>query len=228
MDKQGDIIPSSEIERAAHDFIINSRQIDSDHDCIPGKGIVVESWILKSDQEFELCDGSMKEYPKGTWILGVKFNEKTWQRIKAGELNGFSAYGTCNEIDIKHTNRNTVEEKKMELEIEVFTPEENFPMVLLGKDNNIRRNGVKTKITDGVYLVYPKRQLIKKEFDGDFVFRFVIEIMKFIGAKLIADKLWDKIKDKKVEILRIDKEIVEFEEGKIKRVIKEKIEKKFK
>lgn len=93
-DKQGDVIPTKEIETAAHDFLAEYRQVDTDHDLLAGKGVPIESWTLKTDTTFDLPDGSeSREYPAGTWFMGVKFNDEAWDRIKSGELTGFSIYG---------------------------------------------------------------------------------------------------------------------------------------
>lgn len=93
-DKQGDVIPVKEIETAAHDFLAEYRQVDTDHDLLAGKGVPIESWTLKTDTTFDLPDGSeSREYPAGTWFMGVQFNDEAWSRIKAGELTGFSIYG---------------------------------------------------------------------------------------------------------------------------------------
>lgn len=101
VDKHGDIIPSSEIERAAHEFLLNDGQIDVMHNTIAGYGDVVESYVLMKDEEFKLPDGTKKTYPEGTWILGVKFNDDTWESVKSGEFAGFSMYGVGDEIYIK-------------------------------------------------------------------------------------------------------------------------------
>lgn len=93
-DKQGDVIPVKEIETAAHDFLAEYRQVDTDHDLLAGKGTPIESWTLKTDTTFDLPDGSeSREYPAGTWFMGVQFNDEAWGRIKSGDLTGFSIYG---------------------------------------------------------------------------------------------------------------------------------------
>jgi hypothetical protein len=98
-DKQGDVIPADEIEQAAHRFLSEFRNIDTDHDLLSGKGSPIESWTLKSESTFTRPDGGeSREYPEGTWMLGVKFNEDTWKRVKDGDLTGFSIYGEAEEV----------------------------------------------------------------------------------------------------------------------------------
>jgi len=100
-DKQGDVIPVQEIERAAHNFLAHYRKIDTDHDLFEGKGTPIESWTLKETQTFTLPDGTeSREYPAGTWMLGVQFNDESWERILNGELQGFSIYGEASPLDI--------------------------------------------------------------------------------------------------------------------------------
>lgn len=101
-DKQGDVIPAPEIEKAAHEFLAKYRKIDTDHDLLEGKGVPVESWTLKEAQTFTMPDGSeSREYPAGTWMLGVEFTDDAWDRIKSGELQGFSIYGEAEAIDVE-------------------------------------------------------------------------------------------------------------------------------
>jgi hypothetical protein len=98
-DKQGDVIPADEIEQAAHTFLSDFRQIDTDHDLLDGKGEPIESWTLKEAQTFTAPDGTeSREYPAGTWMMGVKFADEAWERVVEGELTGFSIYGEATEL----------------------------------------------------------------------------------------------------------------------------------
>jgi len=100
-DKQGDIIPDHEIEKAAHGYLANHRKVDADHDLFDGKGTPVESWTLKRDMAFTKPDGTeSREYPKGTWVMGIKFDDETWSRLKSGELGGLSIYGGAKPLDV--------------------------------------------------------------------------------------------------------------------------------
>lgn len=100
-DKQGDVIPPNEIEAAAHQFLAHFRDIDTDHDLMAGKGVPIESWTLKQDTTFDLPDGSeTREYPAGTWMMGVKFRDDAWERIINGDLTGFSIYGEAENVPV--------------------------------------------------------------------------------------------------------------------------------
>jgi hypothetical protein len=98
-DKQGDVIPADEIEKAAHQFLAEFRNIDTDHDLLSGRGAPIESWTLKEASTFTLPDGGeSREYPAGTWMLGVEFADQAWKRVKSGDLTGFSIYGEAEEV----------------------------------------------------------------------------------------------------------------------------------
>lgn len=101
-DKQGDVIPMPAIEDAAHTYLAEARKVDSDHDLREGKGVPVESWTLKQDTTFDLPDGSeSRTYPKGTWVMGIKFDDPTWERVESGDLSGLSIYGGAKPVDVE-------------------------------------------------------------------------------------------------------------------------------
>lgn len=100
-DKQEDVISKAEIERAAHTFLKEHRQVDVDHDLLTGQADPIESWTLKEEQTFQSPTGeTSREYPTGTWMLGLEWADEPWQRILDGELTGLSIYGQAAEIDI--------------------------------------------------------------------------------------------------------------------------------
>lgn len=82
------------IEKMSQEFMKEYRQaeITVDHMDIAPEVTVVESWIkadLYKDKSVAL--GLNEELPVGTWFSGMKVNNvDVWERIKAGELRGFS------------------------------------------------------------------------------------------------------------------------------------------
>jgi hypothetical protein len=93
-DKQGDLVPRPEIERAAHNYLKHYRKIDEDHDLVDGSGEPIESYVVKRETTFDMPDGSgERTYPEGTWIMGVELTDDAWKRVESGELSGFSIYG---------------------------------------------------------------------------------------------------------------------------------------
>lgn len=80
------------IERMSQDFMKEYRQyeVKTDHDDIANEVCVVESWLV-SDSYKDKSNALGINVPEGTWMVGMKVNNiDTWERIKAGELKGFS------------------------------------------------------------------------------------------------------------------------------------------
>lgn len=82
------------IEKMSQEFFKNYRQneITLDHEDMASDITVVESW-LKSDmyRDKSVALGLNPDLPLGTWFAGMKINQiDVWERIKAGELKGFS------------------------------------------------------------------------------------------------------------------------------------------
>lgn len=99
-DKQGDMVPRTEIEETAHNYLKNYRKVDEDHNLLDGSGVPIESYIVRDGPEtFDLPDGSEKTHPEGTWIMGVELSEDAWKRVEEGDLTGFSIYGGATSLD---------------------------------------------------------------------------------------------------------------------------------
>ena len=59
---------------------------------------VIESWI-KEDMEDKSNKYGYNELPIGTWFVSMKVkNDEVWQKVKRGELNGFSVSGYFEEV----------------------------------------------------------------------------------------------------------------------------------
>lgn len=108
LDAEKDLVPAPIVEKAAHQYMQEKRneEIDADHEtpigsdeAITSRGTVVESWVLKEAREFEDPEGDIKSYPQGTWMIGVKFKDEVWNRIKEGEIEGYSIMGTPTVIE---------------------------------------------------------------------------------------------------------------------------------
>nr|MDH3176480.1 XkdF-like putative serine protease domain-containing protein [Bacillus pumilus] len=89
-DAHGDYMTPEEIEKAAHGFLKDAREIDKQHDFQGGVGEVVESYIAPSD--FEMGDEVIK---KGSWVLVTKASDEIWNQIQKGEITGYSMAGTA-------------------------------------------------------------------------------------------------------------------------------------
>ncbi|PRS67569.1 XkdF-like putative serine protease domain-containing protein [Bacillus sp. NMTD17] len=89
-DAHGDFMTPEEIEKAAHGFLKDAREIDKQHDFQGGVGEVVESYIAPSD--FEMGGEVIK---KGSWVLVTKASDDIWEQIQKGEITGYSMAGTA-------------------------------------------------------------------------------------------------------------------------------------
>jgi hypothetical protein len=68
---------------------------DVNHDMnVTQDNTLLESWIVE-DPEKDKAAALGYDVPKGTWMVSYKVNNKdTWNKIKEGELNGYSIAGT--------------------------------------------------------------------------------------------------------------------------------------
>ncbi|WP_332277026.1 XkdF-like putative serine protease domain-containing protein [Bacillus pumilus] len=104
-DAHGDYMTPAEIEKAAHGFLKDAREIDKQHDFQGGVGEVVESYIAPSD--FEMGDEVIK---KGSWVLVTKASQEIWNQIQKGHITGYSMAGTA-DIGKQEDHKPASEEK---------------------------------------------------------------------------------------------------------------------
>lgn len=106
------------IEKMALDFMREYRQkeITLDHNEQATEITVVESW-LKADEykDKSVALGLNDKLPVGTWFCGMKVNNvETWDRIKSGELRGFSVEALISLDEFsKQSNQDMQEESNM-------------------------------------------------------------------------------------------------------------------
>jgi len=93
VDLQGDIVPAFAIIKSAHLYLKKYREVDNEHNLKTGVAEVVESWTSKQETNWGTTTGNRINYPAGTWFMGVEPREDMLQKIKAGEITGFSIYG---------------------------------------------------------------------------------------------------------------------------------------
>lgn len=88
VDTDWEAMTPENVEFAAHEFMKNGyiNNIDINHDLNPSGAKVVESFIVRNPEE--------PFFKNGAWVIGVWVPEDIWADVKAGELNGFSFYGT--------------------------------------------------------------------------------------------------------------------------------------
>jgi len=84
LDSHGHYMSDTEVEKTAHAFLMAGRQnqVDVMHDNRVINAMVVESYVDRI--------GSA-DIPAGSWVATTKVHDKqVWDRIKNGELNGYS------------------------------------------------------------------------------------------------------------------------------------------
>lgn len=99
------------IEKMAQEYLMNYRQneITLDHETMANDITLVESWI-KTDmyKDKSVAIGLSEELPIGTWIAGLKVNQiDAWNRIKNGELRGFSVESMISLEEFSKQEQNT-------------------------------------------------------------------------------------------------------------------------
>lgn len=94
-DLQGDVTAAEEIEKAAHQYLLDSRVIGDSHrkdgcdNLFKVDAGVVESFIAPIDYE---VDG--EKILKGSWVIAIKvYDTEVWKSIEAGEITGVSIGG---------------------------------------------------------------------------------------------------------------------------------------
>jgi hypothetical protein len=70
----------------------NNTDVNHDHNVVDSNTLL-ESWIV-DDPKFDKSSQYGFSLPSGSWMVSYRINdEETWQKIKAGELKGFSIAG---------------------------------------------------------------------------------------------------------------------------------------
>ena len=105
------------IEKMSQDFMKEYRQhqVTTDHEEVANEVCVVESWLV-SDAYKDKSNALGISVPEGTWMVGMKVNNiETWERIKAGELNGFSVESliSLEEFSKQNDNNMNIETNEM-------------------------------------------------------------------------------------------------------------------
>lgn len=86
-------ISADRVEKAAHEWMEHYRHVDLQHG-LNNVGVPVESYLLPEDMTVkDVYQGKDMFLPKGTWILGSKTDEKTWDMVEKGALTGYSIMG---------------------------------------------------------------------------------------------------------------------------------------
>jgi hypothetical protein len=83
-DSQHDRMDASEIRKAAHRWMQESKHYDIQHtilDVPAEEATVVESFLAPMDMDWPLPDGTTKHINKGSWIVATKFGPTLWAKV---------------------------------------------------------------------------------------------------------------------------------------------------
>ena len=103
-DRQGDVIPPDELEKAAYNYVTNSRvggrQHQREGDTPFHASDMIESLVLTKEKIEKM--GLPPETPIGWWVGYQVKDEDTWESVKKGELTGFSIHGRGRRVPMDH------------------------------------------------------------------------------------------------------------------------------
>ena len=132
------VFPEETILKAQQNFYKQGFQrnsnIEHDDSLTLNDVTFVESWIKEDDTH----DKSLKygfDLPNGTWFAVMKVeNDETWQKVKNGEVRGFSIEGNFDLEKINLSNNMSFKEQFREVLVEfgLAKPKEETPAIELG------------------------------------------------------------------------------------------------
>lgn len=98
------------IEKMSQDFMKNYRQneVTLDHEEMANDITITESWLVE-DPYKDKANALGINVPQGTWMVGMKVNQiDVWDRVKSGELKGFSVESMISLEDFSKQNENNM------------------------------------------------------------------------------------------------------------------------
>lgn len=98
------------IEKMSQDFMKNYRQneVTLDHEEMANDITITESWLVE-DPYKDKANALGINVPKGTWMVGMKVNQiDVWERVKSGELKGFSVESMISLEEFSKQNENNM------------------------------------------------------------------------------------------------------------------------
>ncbi|MCI8336658.1 MAG: hypothetical protein HFI72_05830 [Peptococcaceae bacterium] len=98
-DWQEDMVDMAELEQAAYEFVLHSRQGGEKH-CRAGVAVMIESMVFTKEKMLGLGLPA-GIIPEGWWIGFQILDDAVWQKIKQGEYTMFSIEGEATREAIK-------------------------------------------------------------------------------------------------------------------------------
>ena len=102
VDRQGDWITPDEIENAAYKYVLNSRkgghQHKRDGEAAFHASNMIESIVFTPEKISKM--GLPDDFPVGWWV-GYKVHDgETWDKVKRGDVTGFSIHGSGKRVKL--------------------------------------------------------------------------------------------------------------------------------
>lgn len=145
------------IERMSQDFMKEYRQheVKTDHDEVANEVCVVESWLVE-DSYKDKSNALGINVPEGTWMVGMKVNNiETWERVKSGELKGFSVESMLTleefskiENNMDNTNEEMFLNKLRNVLKEFFSKKEEEPAEIESSNVDLSKATIKEGVDD--------------------------------------------------------------------------------
>ena len=120
------------IEKLAYQYLAKDRvySFTQQHEDVADDIYVVETWLKTSENDKSKDYGL--DVPIGSWLIAAKVeNEDIWNKIKAGEMNGFSIEAFVNLDEIK-LNKNNKDMAKENTKLEAIEIDDSFWTKLKG------------------------------------------------------------------------------------------------
>jgi hypothetical protein len=91
----------------------NNKGANLEHDVAVDGVTVVESWLIEDEKVDKAVALGFKDLPKGTWMISYKVdNDDVWEKIKSGEVLGFSVEGLFGQKRAEMSKEFTVDDLK--------------------------------------------------------------------------------------------------------------------
>lgn len=222
------------IEHLAYEYLMNGRMysVTTDHKDVADDICLVESWIKTSEND------KSKDYgmnvPDGTWLVSMKVeNKEVWERVKAGELRGFSIESFVNLDEIKlqkqDTNMTDVKLETVEITESFWSKLKSIIAEALGKEESAPEveeavEEVKSEVIEEPIEVVEEmaeetpieEPVVEEEIAAEEIVAEVIDIVedpqtteeeKENELQAVVDDLTEKLKQKDAEIAEMQKQI---------------------
>ena len=97
VDYDDEVIEPAELERAAHEYVMESGLANEMHAGEP-VGKLIESLVVTPDK-LEAMGLTRKSAPKVGWWIGVKVHPDSFAKVKTGQYRMFSIEGSADRVE---------------------------------------------------------------------------------------------------------------------------------